>query len=233
MLRFIQKLKDYFSFRRGESVGLSALIALIVLILVFPYIYQIFKKETKTDFTVFDSEIKKFQINPSALNSDNYQVISDKKINGLSAISYRQSAQNYHSKDGNFIVELNGADSLELMRMNGIGPAFAKRILKYKEKLGGYWQKEQLLEVWGMDKMRYDGIKENIIVNRDSIHKINLNKTAFKKLLKHPYIGYEIARGIVEFRKNHGEIKTVEEIRKFKGMNDSIFEKIEPYVKVR
>ena len=176
-----------------------------------------------------------YQLTLSPISDSNpkYQVVSRKTKNGLSAFSGQQSAQNYHGKKENFIVELNGADSLELMRLKGIGPVFAKKIIRYREMLGGYWRKEQLMEVWGMDRVRYNGIKDNIAVNRDSIHKININNIAFKKLMKHPYIGYEVARGIVDYRMRHGEFKTVEEVRNVIGINDSIYERIEPYVKVR
>lgn len=240
MSHFIQKLKDHFSFRRGERVGLSLMIILIVIILAIPYVYKFFKKEGRTDFTLFDIQVREFQNRQSTISSQQsakisrkYQVVSRKTIKGLSANIYQQSVQNYQRKQENFVVEINGADSLELMRMNGIGPAFARRIIRYRQLLGGYFNREQLLEVWGMDSSRYSLIKTHVIVNRDSIHKININSITFKKLMKHPYIGYNVARGVMDYRMKHGEFNSIKELRKVKNINDSIYNRIEPYVKVR
>ena len=66
MSRYNPKLKDYFSFNRSERVGLSLLIVLIVVILAIPYVYQFFRKESRTDFTLFDSEVKEFDNQLSA-----------------------------------------------------------------------------------------------------------------------------------------------------------------------
>jgi len=58
------------------------------------------------------------------------------------------------------VVDLNQADSAGLDQIKGIGPAFANRILKYRERLGGFYKKEQLLEVYGLDSVKYNEIKD-------------------------------------------------------------------------
>ena len=226
MDRFLQKLKDSFSFTRGEAAGMSVLALLIIVILTIPYYNRSLQKEEKavsSQKSAISGQQSVVSIQLTAF-SRQHSAISIQP----SAFSKRQFIKEY-----NFIVELNGADSLELMRLRGIGPVYAKRIIRYRELLGGYNDKEQLMEVWGMDKNRYEMIKEHLRVNRDSIHKININIVTFKKLMKHPYIGYDIARGIVEARKNHGEIINIEDIMRMKGMTDSIYSKLMPYVKVR
>ena len=235
MSRFNQKLKDYFSFKRSESIGLSVFIVLIVSILAIPHIYKAFRREEKIDFTMFDKEVKELQSQQAAFSKQVKADAGSKQKGASQYINKGYIPYKYQQikKSNNFIIELNAADSLELMRLRGIGPVFAKRIIKYRELLGGYCQKEQLLEVWGMDIGRYEGIKDNVTVNRDSVHKININKTAFKRLMKHPYIGYDLSRGILGYIRKQGEFKTIEEVRNIKGLNDSIYKRIEPYIKVR
>ena len=94
-----------------------------------------------------------------------------------------------------FIIELNTADTFDLQRLRGIGPSFARRITGYRARIGGYVKKEQLLEVWGMDSSRYEGIKRYLTVNPEKITQIKLNTATFKELLRHPYMPYELAKG--------------------------------------
>lgn len=98
-------------------------------------------------------------------------------------------------------VELNSADTAELQRLYGIGPAFAARIVRYRDRLGGYVRKEQLLEVYGMDSGRYDGIAGNVYVDTSLAVKIDINKATVDELKRHPYIDYYQARAIVDFRR--------------------------------
>ncbi|MCX6268616.1 MAG: helix-hairpin-helix domain-containing protein [Bacteroidetes bacterium] len=70
------------------------------------------------------------------------------------------------------MVELNSADTFELQQLRGIGPGFARRIVNYRERLRGFYDKKQVLEVFGMDTSRYRLIEKNLQVNPDSIHPI-------------------------------------------------------------
>jgi len=86
------------------------------------------------------------------------------------------------------ILNLNRADSSDLVALNGIGPGFALRIIKYRERLGGFIVSEQLLEVFGMDSTRFALFKEEIYADTADIRKIDLNNVSFSELSKHPYI---------------------------------------------
>lgn len=128
--------------------------------------------------------------------------------------------------------ELNSADSFQLDKLKGIGGSFAKRILKYRDILGGYVKKEQLLEVYGFDQPKYDLIKENIFVDSTLITKINVNSASFEQLKKHPYIKFNLAQLIVNYRNQHGKYKTLNDLRKLDLVTDEVFKKICPYLTV-
>jgi competence protein ComEA len=99
-------------------------------------------------------------------------------------------------------LELNSADSLALIELKGVGPGFAKRILKYRGLLGGFVKIEQVKEIYGMTDELYALIAEQCSINASAIKKININTVDFKTLNKHPYINYELSKHIFNFKKN-------------------------------
>ena len=124
-------------------------------------------------------------------------------------------------------VELNTADSLTLLDINGIGPSFAKRILKYRSLLGGFISVEQLKEVYGFTNEMFEKIKPNVTVNAELIKKINLNKDDFKMVNKHPYLSYELTKTLFDWRK-----KTVITAVNLKDIinDDQAYNKLMPYI---
>ena len=130
------------------------------------------------------------------------------------------------------IIEFNGADSILIESLPGIGPALAHRIIAYRNKLGGYYEVEQLKEVWGLQDSVYQKIKEKIIVNAAAIQKINVNQVSFEQLKAHPYVGYKLANAILNFRNQHGTFKSLEDIQKIILINEEIYNKISHYLVV-
>ena len=130
-------------------------------------------------------------------------------------------------------IELNAADTTELMKLKGIGPSYAKRIIKYRELLGGYRFKEQLLEVYGMDSTRYLAIKENLLVDTTFRERINVNTADFKTLLRHPYLNKNQVSAIINYRKQHGEFRSMEGLKKIHLINEDSYSKIAPYLKLK
>ncbi|TAL59829.1 MAG: hypothetical protein EPN85_08585 [Bacteroidetes bacterium] len=134
---------------------------------------------------------------------------------------------------GGGTVELNSADTTDIISLKGIGPSFAKRIIKYREILGGFIKKEQLLEVYGLDKEKYNLFSSAVIVDDSKVKKININTVTFEELKKHPYIKYNIANLIINYRKQHGNYVSVEDIKQLDLVNDELFAKIASYLTVQ
>ena len=128
------------------------------------------------------------------------------------------------------LVDINSADTLDLQQLKGIGPSFSRRIIKYRDLLGGYYDKKQLLEVYGMDKSRFDGIKDNIKISDSIIVKININQASIKEMIKHPYIEFYIAKSIITYRKKIGSYKNLEEIKNARLIYEELYQKIVPYL---
>ena|SRR6218665_1597780 len=129
------------------------------------------------------------------------------------------------------IVELNTADSAQLTTLKGIGPFFAKMILKYRNQLGGFYAKEQLLEVWKFDREKYDAIEKYVTVDATLIKKIALNSCTAEQL-KHLYLDWNMVNAIINYRKAHGKFKTIDDIRKTDLVDEETLRKIAPYLLV-
>ncbi|QJD97370.1 hypothetical protein HH214_16595 [Mucilaginibacter robiniae] len=128
------------------------------------------------------------------------------------------------------IIEINTADSAKLTQIKGIGPAFAMHIIHYRERLGGFYRKEQLKEIFGMDEDRYQFIKSQLTINAKKITKININNIDFDNLKRFPYLSYKQMNAIIEYRKQHGNYETFEEMRNVAILDESTLHKIKPYL---
>lgn len=128
------------------------------------------------------------------------------------------------------IVDINAADSLELLNIRGIGPAFASRIIKYRNRLGGFHDKSQLKDVWGIDSLKYAALENQIQVNSVELKKINLNKCTFDDLKPFPYLTYKQMNAIIAYRTQHGNYKSPNDLNKIAILNPQIIQKITPYL---
>jgi competence protein ComEA len=128
------------------------------------------------------------------------------------------------------LLELNNASEAQLQELKGIGPFFSKQIVQYRNSLGGFAHKEQLLEVWKMDVEKYEIIQDQIEVNPDLVTKIPLNRITAELLKEHPYVNWSIANSILKLRDQKNGYSKIEEIRESVLINDELFEKLKPYL---
>ncbi|MEO6883845.1 MAG: helix-hairpin-helix domain-containing protein [Bacteroidia bacterium] len=140
--------------------------------------------------------------------------------------------KNNFQKQKNNFVELNSADSLQLLSLKGIGPYFAHKIIEYRNRLGGFYNTQQLLEIYHFDSARFSEIEKNISADANLIQKINLNHCTAKELKKLPYLNYNIANSIVNYRLKHGDYKQIADIQQSALVNGEVFEKIKPYLSI-
>ncbi len=129
------------------------------------------------------------------------------------------------------LIELNQADSLELLSIKGVGPFYAKQILKYRNELGGFISYKQFAEIWGLENLNIKKLKSQSRIDSIYISKRNINSLTFDELRIHPYINYKEAKIIVNFRKQHGDFQSIKDIQKIKLITPEIFRKIAPYFK--
>ena len=138
----------------------------------------------------------------------------------------------YHHKKETRILELNSADSASLEALSGIGPTLAHRITAYRDKTRGFYEKEQLKEVWGIRDSVYEKIKDFFTVDEGAVKRLDINTAGFDELKSHPYFGYRIARAIDEFRKQHGKYNSLDDVQKIVSIDRETYKKISHYLTV-
>lgn len=131
------------------------------------------------------------------------------------------------------LIELNTADTNELVELYGIGPAFARRICKYRDKLGGFYQVSQLLEVYGMKPETVDQLKSHVTVDASQIKKLNINSLTVKDLQKHPYFDYYISKAIVDRRIIKGNFTDVGQLKEIDLIHEDVYNRISPYISLK
>lgn len=129
-------------------------------------------------------------------------------------------------------VEVNTADSIALVALPGIGPSFAKGIIKYRNMLGGFHSLEQLEEVYVL-RDKPDAIarmKELLTLDPSAVHYIPINSCTVEQLAEHPYARWKIAKPLIAYRTQHGPFARIEDIQKCVMVTDSVYARLAPYL---
>ena len=130
------------------------------------------------------------------------------------------------------VIDINTSGQEGLETIPGIGPYFAKKIVEYRNQLGGFISKEQLLEIWNFDHEKFEKVKPYVNVT-GVISKININTATLEELKNHPYISYGVANSIVKMRLHKESYREVREIKESKIINQELYNKIEPYLECK
>lgn len=129
-------------------------------------------------------------------------------------------------------IDINEADTASFKRLYGIGDFLADMIVKRREELGGFVSKDQLKEVYGLKEETLTRLDTQLVFVPTKIRKLSINTATKEELKAHPYLYWKHANAIVNYRKQHGEYKALEELKNIVLINDSIFQKVKPYLEL-
>lgn len=156
-----------------------------------------------------------------------YVSIADREgVNG----TYKQAVKTKYVKPEHSIIELNGADTTALDKIKGIGMVFANRIVKYRERLGGFYKKEQLMEVFGLDSVKYNEVKDQVTLDLSKLKKISINTAGADDFRNHPYIRYKQVNALIQYRKQHGNYSNIADLNKVLILNQETISRLAPYL---
>lgn len=127
-------------------------------------------------------------------------------------------------------IDLNTASETDLINLKGIGPFYAKKMVEYRGRLGGYTSEEQLLEIWKFDQEKLDAIRANLTIDREKIQQININTASAEELQKHPYISWNVANSIVKMRDKRQKYSNFEELLESALIDETLLLKLQPYL---
>lgn len=124
------------------------------------------------------------------------------------------------------VIDLNAADTVELKRVPGIGSVLARRIVSYRQRLGGFCRVEQLQEIEHVD----------IAVNRwfrtdgKGLRRLELNRAGLDRLRSHPYMDFYKAKAVLEYRRKRGKIESLSRLSLFEEFSEKDLERLSPYL---
>lgn len=135
----------------------------------------------------------------------------------------------YVKKSQDWKININEADSAAWVALPGIGPGFAKRILTFRERLGGFAAAEQLAEVYGIDTIWIRQNLRKFQVGKGVYRSLYVNRAIWNEF-RHPYLPFAQAKVVLNFRKQHGIISDYGALLQIKLIEPSVWERLRPYL---
>jgi DNA uptake protein ComE-like DNA-binding protein len=229
-------LKDQLGFTKQEQTGILVLLALIAITLCLPRLWESLVPASIPMDTTFQAEVQAFQRQLAAADT--------LKARRRPYTPY-QRQKPWPERPGSFhrdtfparfpvrkplVIFINSADSAAWEALPGIGPTLAARLVRFREKLGGFYSTAQVAETYGLPDSTFKKIQASLRLDSGSLKKLNINQMDEKSLGQHPYIRYKLARLIVQYRSNHGPFSHPEDLFNIPLVNDSIYRKLEKYI---
>ena len=242
-------MKSFLTFTRGERVAIIVLAAVIFLLIAANFFIVKYPSNVNKPLHNLDSIMA---LHENAVEEyyrkQSYKDVKTQSHKDVKTQSHKDAKTQSHkdsktqSKSSEFKVQssafkvqgsinLNSADTTELKSLPGIGSFFARNIVEYRDKLGGFVEKKQLLEVYAFDTARMSNIENHIVIDSIELRKIKVNSDDFKTILRHPYIEYEDVKKIVNYRESKGMIKNWENYLKVVGRD--VDDRLERYLDFR
>ncbi len=222
-------LKNYLGFTGRESRGFVLVVPVIFLLYLIPILYEWVLQTRNADI------YREYLIKVDSLQMAGWiPLVSKMDYNKNSIQDTTKKISAYQKPKSPVLTKIpfTEADSVELQIVPGIGKTLAGRIVKFRENLGGLHQKDQLLEVYGLQSEVLDRIFEFFDFKPGVSKKLNLNQADVKALSNHPYITFGAAKVIVAYRDQHGHFSSPDDLLKIKIFNEEWLARLRPYLEL-
>lgn len=170
------------------------------------------------------------QLEPYIRISDDYRPAADFIASERPHAMHQRDTLRYPEKlKAGMHVFLNSADTTDLKKVPGIGSYFARQIVNYRNRLGGFSSIEQLAEIedFPIESLTFFAVSTDEL---GKIHRLNVNKLSLNELKRHPYINFYMARAIVDFRRLHGDLQSLDQLKLLKDFSEEKVRRLQPYV---
>ncbi len=236
-------LRFTLAYTHAEIKGLIVLLGMMVIYVLIYIGYQWREKEVaKLDFQPVVWEANYKAISPKVFASRKF---GGKESGGYESggyesgryksgvrrkwVDYKFGGKESGGRRKRQAIDINTADSAAWVALNGIGPGFAKRIMTYREKLGGFYQVDQLKEVYGLDSLWVKENKALLKVGGGVYRFLAVNQVEWKDF-KHPYLPYGQSKVVLAYRKQHGVLKDFEALEKIHLLDLVAWKRLKPYL---
>jgi DNA uptake protein ComE-like DNA-binding protein len=217
--------KDHFYFSRNDRIVALILLSIIVIVNMMrsPWHPPVQEEFAETDTLAHHADTVRRTVYVRDTVRRKWYVWDTVSVK-VNSVSYTVKARPVS------LIDLNASDSSELVKLPGIGPVFAAKIMRYRDNLGGFSDVSQLMEITGLP----DSLMEWFVVTDTvPVRKILVNTATLAELRRHPYIDFYQARAIIEFRRERGKIKGPEQLSFMEEFTDQDLIRLEPYLDFR
>ena len=237
--------KDFFYYSKSERRAVYVLLVLIALFVVGIVCIPERQPALDSGLTAADSaEWKKLETEtfPKTKYSPKDSFPKRKKYSETYRSNSRKSQRNDSTERKDFLpkkeyvkvfkypegtqIDVNSADTVELKKIPGIGSGIAGSIVRYRERLGGFYALNQLEEVKHVTPDLLKWFK----LENDSIRKVEINKAGLDKLRAHPYLNFYQAKIIIEHRRKEGPIKSLSQLALYEEFTEKDLERLSAYI---
>jgi len=206
--------REFYLLSRGEQRALLLVTFLLLLSLSIRLLVQFLPGREPPGIENFEREARALMA--MLATADSLELLRADSLEATS-VPFKGNAKSTEAKQSQdrpySMIDLNRADSIQLLPLPGIGPVFAGRIVKYRNLLGGFLRADQLEEIYGMPPETVDRIRDRIYIDSTAIRKIHLDSATFRELLRHPYLDYDQVKALLDFREFKGGITTLKELQ--------------------
>jgi DNA uptake protein ComE-like DNA-binding protein len=152
------------------------------------------------------------------------------QIPALYKPAFQNNLHNPESTNSTISIDINKADTTAFISLPGIGSKLANRIVNFRDKLGGFHSIDQIGETYGLPDSTFQKIRRSLQISENPLRTLNLNTANKDELKTHPYIRWNLANAIVEYRNHHGSFNSLLDLKKIALIDETTFNKITPYL---
>jgi DNA uptake protein ComE-like DNA-binding protein len=250
-------MKSFLHFSTGEWVAVIFLLSLIVASFIFYYLSDS-KNKSSCDTTSFQKEIAAFEQrqeeiadsienertrrneyykNSYSENRHNNYFVNYAEKNRFTKdtskrqLNYEEYKKQYKKQSYEIIkIDLNSCDTSEICTVPQFGSKRAKKIIEYRNRLGGFYSFNQIKEIYIMQNIELSHLEKYFFINQAEIKKIKINTADYKVLSAHPYFDPYLSKSIINYRNRESKISNKEELQKATNAYPELMEKILPYI---
>ncbi len=218
-------MNQFFTFTRQEWIASVTLWSIVLVLIIIQYIVK--PTPQAEGLTILSQQFNDFQSQQLILDS-----------------LHRQEHKAYHLKESRVDtprkklsemyairkIELNSADTSAIMIIPQFGSKRANALVKYRDQLGGFYEWEQIQEVFILQSITIEFLQKYFTIDTTLVTPISVNNADYKTLVSHPYLDSYLTKSIINYRDNNGKITSMKQIQEATHAYPELIEKLTPYL---